>query len=269
MLQDIRYAIRSYLRAPGFTLVAIVTLALGIGGATAIFSIVDGILLRPLPYPEPEQIVRLSHLTRGQEDAAFAAGDYLDIKRDSTTFESMAGYREDLVDLTGSGDPVRVTGVQTTTGFFDVFKAAPLLGRTYQDAVDHPGDTVAVIGEGLWQRQFGSRADIIGQKVRVNGTPTEIVGVVPEEFRHPLAADIWTLSPRDVPTSPIPITGAAATWDSTLAQSVADEESGVSSQEPGVRRIRWDKPGSLTTAGAAANMQRGRQPRWPPPPPDS
>ena len=156
MFQDIRYAIRSYLRAPGFTLVAIVTLALGIGGATAIFSIVDGIVLRPLPYPEPEQIVRLSHLTRGQEDAAFAAGDYLDIKRDSTTFESMAGYREDLVDLTGSGDPVRVTGVQTTTGFFDVFKAAPLLGRTYQDAVDRPGDTVAVIGEGLWQRQFGS-----------------------------------------------------------------------------------------------------------------
>jgi putative ABC transport system permease protein len=221
MLQNIRYAIRSYLRAPAFTAVAIITLALGIGGATAIFSIVDGILLRPLPYPESDQIVRVTHSARSREDAAFAPADFLDVKRDNTTFASVAGYREDLVDLTGSGEPVRVIGIQTTAGFFDVFGAKPLIGRTYQEASDRPGATLAVIGEGLWQRQFGRRTDIVGQEVRVNGTPMEIVGVVPEEFRHPLPADIWILSPLEVPTSPIPIDDALASREVQYFAAVA------------------------------------------------
>lgn len=260
MLQDIRYAIRSYLRAPGFTVVAIVTLALGIGGATAIFSIADGILLRPLPYPEPERIVRLNHMARGREDAAFSSADFLDIKRDSTTFASIAGYREDLVDLTGTGDPVRVSGVQTTAGFFDVFGAKPLLGRTYQEASDRPGASLVVIGEGLWQRQFGSRADIVGQQVRVNGTPMEVVGIVPEEFRHPLAADIWTLSPQEVPTSPIPIDDALANREVQYFAAVARLGPGatLAAADQDVRQVgeRLAKDFPDTNAGELFGVRR-------------
>jgi hypothetical protein len=107
--QDIRYAFRSLGRVPGFTVVAILTLALGIGGTTAIFSVVDGILLRPLPYPDPGAIVSVTRLNAGSsERGAFSPADYLDYKRDSRSFAAFAGYREDIVDLSGKGDPVRL-----------------------------------------------------------------------------------------------------------------------------------------------------------------
>jgi putative ABC transport system permease protein len=203
MLSDCRYAFRSFLRTPGFSIVAIITLALGIGGATAIFSVVDGILLRPLPYPSPERLVQVRRLAGGVEDAAVSAADYLDIKRDTRGFAHLAGYREDVIDLTGMGDPIRVTGVQTTAGFFDVFGADLVIGRTYSESADPPGASLAVVSEGFWRRQFGARREAIGRTVRANGQSLEIVGVVRETFRHPVAADIWTLSPRDVPISPI------------------------------------------------------------------
>lgn len=221
MLRDIRYAIRSYVRAPGFTVVAIITLALGIGGATAMFSIVDGVLFRPLPYPNPDRIVRVSRTNAGTEVAAFAPADFLDIERDATAFVSMAGFREDIVDLTGFGDPVRVPGVQTTSAFFEVLGVQPLVGRTFQSGSDRPGAMLVVIGEGLWQRQFGGRADVVGEHVGINGTPMEIVGVVPESFRHPLAADVWTLSPLEVPTSPIPVEDPLAERDLQYFSTIA------------------------------------------------
>jgi putative ABC transport system permease protein len=209
VLQDLRYAVRSYLRTPGFTAVAVITLALGIGGATAIFSVIDGILLRPLPYPDPSRLVKVGRTTAtGTQDGAFSSGDYLDLKREATTLLHVAGYREDISDVTGTGDPVRVPGVQTTATFFDAFEVTPLVGRVYT-AGDEGRGALAVIGEGLWQRQFGGRADIIGTEIRVNGTPTTIVGVVAEAVRHPLPADIWTLAPANVPTSPVPSEGLA------------------------------------------------------------
>lgn len=221
MLRDIRYAIRSYVRAPGFTVVAIITLALGIGGATAMFSIVHGVLFRPLPYPQPDRIVRVSRTNAGTEVGSFAPADFLDLRRDATAFASMAGFREDIVDLTGFGDPVRVPGVQTTSAFFEVLGAQPLVGRTFQSGSDRPGAMLVVIGEGLWQRQFGGRADVVGEHVGVNGTPMEIVGVVPESFRHPLAADVWTLSPLEVPTSPIPVDEPLAERDLQYFSTIA------------------------------------------------
>ena len=109
MLQDIRYALRSLARAPGFTLVALITLALGIGGTTAIFSVVDGILLRPLPYPEPGRHRQpVARRRQRHDDGSFSAADYLDYKRDSRSFAALAGYRQDIVDLTGGGEPVRL-----------------------------------------------------------------------------------------------------------------------------------------------------------------
>ncbi len=203
--QDIRYALRSFLRAPGFTLVALVTLALGIGGTTAIFSIVDGVVLRPLPYPDPDRLLRVVHNSARHDDTAFSPADYLDIKRDATNLSSVAGYSQDIIDLTGRGDPVRVRGMQTTGAFFDVFGAPPLIGRTYHETTDKPGAAVAVIGEQIWRQQFGAEPSAVGTRVRLNGAPTEIIGVVAESFRHPETTDVWMLSPDVVPTSPIPI----------------------------------------------------------------
>ena len=201
---DIRYALRSFLRAPGFTLVALITLALGIGGTTAIFSIVDGILLRPLPYPNPHLIQRIAPVSARGESTAFTPGDFLDVKRDATSFASIAAYRQDIVDLTGRGEPTRVDGMQTTAAFFDVFGIPPLLGRLYHESSDAPGAAVTVIGESLWRQHFGADPNIIGTKVRLNGAPTEIIGVASASLRHPRNSGVWMLSPLPVPTSPLP-----------------------------------------------------------------
>jgi putative ABC transport system permease protein len=203
LIQDIRYALRSFLRAPGFTLVALVTLALGIGGTTAIFSIVDGVVLRPLPYHDSGRIVRLVRTNARGDDASFTAPDYLDLKKGATYLSAVAGYRSDIIDLTGRAEPVRVTGMETTAAFFDVFDAPPVIGRTYHEATDTPGAAIAVIGEAIWRQQFGSDPAVVGSVVRLNGKPTEIIGVVPERLRHPSKTDVWTLAPADVPTSPL------------------------------------------------------------------
>jgi putative ABC transport system permease protein len=207
LVQDIRYALRSFLRAPGFTLVALATLALGIGGTTAIFSIVDGVLLRPLPYSDPGRILRINRIGANGGLDSFSAADYRDLKKDATSFSAIAGYRSDIVDMTGRSEPVRIIGIQTTAAFFDVFDAAPLLGRTYHEASDTPGAAVAVISETVWKQQFGSNPAVIGTQVRLNGAPTEIIGVVPEFLRHPQKSDVWMLSPFDVPTSPFGVDG--------------------------------------------------------------
>ena len=207
LVQDIRYALRSFLRAPGFTVVALITLALGIGGTTAIFSIVDGVLLRPLPYSDPGRIFRINRVDANGGLDSFSAADYRDLKKDATSFSAIAGYRSDIVDMTGRSEPVRIIGMQTTAAFFDVFDAAPLLGRTYHEATDTPGAAVAVISETIWKQQFGANASVIGTQVRLNGAPTEIIGVVPEFLWHPQKSDVWMVSPLDVPTSPFGVDG--------------------------------------------------------------
>ena len=203
LIQDIRYALRSFRRAPGFTVVALVTLALGIGGTTAIFSIVDGVVLRPLPYSDPDRIVRIVRTNMGGEDASFSGPDYRDLKKAATYFSAVAGYRSEITDLTGRTEPVRVIGLETTAAFFDIFDAPPLLGRTYHESTDTPGAAVAVIGEAVWRQHFGSDPKVVGSVVRLNNRPTEIIGVVPERLRHPGRTDVWVLAPQDVPTSPL------------------------------------------------------------------
>jgi putative ABC transport system permease protein len=208
IVQDIRYAARTLRRSPGFALVAIATLALGIGGTTAIFSVVDGVALRQLPYPEPDRLVSVHRTTSGGDEGSFAPADFLDLKRDSRVFAYLAGHRQDIVDLTGSGDPERLDAVQATGAFFQVFGAPALLGRTFTEASDPPeGPRVAVISEGIWRRRFGARADIVGQSMRLNGEAVTILGVMPAWFAHPRPVDVWILSPRPVPTSVVGVEG--------------------------------------------------------------
>jgi putative ABC transport system permease protein len=224
LIQDVRYALRSFVRAPGFTLVALVTLALGIGGTTAIFSVVDGVVLRPLPYSDPDRIVRLVRTNARGDDASFSALDYLDLKKGATYFSAVAGYRSEIIDLTGRSEPIRVKGMETTAGFFDVLDTPPVIGRTYHEATDKPGAAVAVIGEAVWRQQFGSDPHVVGSSVRLNNRPTEIIGVVPERLRHPNETDVWLLAPADVPTSPLGPSGnpRAVSYFTAIARIAGD-----------------------------------------------
>jgi putative ABC transport system permease protein len=208
LAQDVRYALRSLRRAPGFTLVALLTLALGIGGTTAIFSVVDGNLLRPLPYPQPDAVVSVARVsTTSRADGAFAAADFLDYKRDTRSFAALAGFRQDIIDMTGGVEPIRLTTLETTAEFFDVLGLPPLMGRAYSEVDRSTGSRLTVIAESMWRQHLGADPQVIGRTLRLNGVPHTVIGVMPEQVVHPQKVDMWTLAAREVPTSPLPIEG--------------------------------------------------------------
>ena len=195
LFQDLRYGVRILLKQPAFTLVAVITLALGIGANTAIFSLVNSILLKPLPYRDPDQVVRMIQAspklgldTWGVSQANFAA--YRDQNR---SYESIALYNNGGVNLTGDGEPERLPVTNVTADFFKVLGVNPLLGRTFVAGEDAPGkNTVCVLSHALWQRRFGGDPNVVGKKLNLNNTPTEIVGVMPAEFKFPrLEIDLW------------------------------------------------------------------------------
>ena len=195
LFQDLRYGARILLKQPAITLVAVATLALGIGANTAIFSLVNSILLRPLPFRDPDRIVRLVQaspklgLARwGVSQADFAA--YRDQNR---SFESVALYNNDAINLTGDGEPERLQMTSVTADFFKVFGVSPLLGRTFVEGEDAPGkNLVCVISHAFWQRRFGGDPNITGRKLNLNNVPTQIVGVMPAHFKFPrLEIDLW------------------------------------------------------------------------------
>ena len=230
ILQDIRYAFRCLRRAPGFTLIALITLALGIGGTTAIFSVVDGILLRPLPFPDASAVVSVTRTTPNAEGGAFSAADFLDYKTGNKSLAAFAGYREEIVDLLGAGEPVRLTSLETTGGFFDVFGVPAQQGRVYSEATDSPrGPRVAVVSARVWRQHLGSDPSVSGRTVRLNGVPMTLIGVMPDSFVHPADVDFWVLAPNAAPTSPIPIEGdALGNREVQYFQAVARLRPGVS-----------------------------------------
>jgi predicted permease len=207
MLQDLRFGLRMLAKHRGFTAVAVLTLALGIGANTAIFSLVNGILLSPLPYREPDRLVRLIQAspnlglaTWGVSQANFAA-----YREQNRSLETIALFTTSGVNLTGEGEPERLPMTNVTADFFKVFEVNPILGRTFQEGEDAPGKNgVCVISYGLWQRRFGGDANIIGRSLILNNTPTEVIGVMPAGFKFPrLVVDLWIPLPFDASrTSP-------------------------------------------------------------------
>src|SRR5689334_14178237 len=137
MGNDLRYAIRTLAGNPGFTIVAVLTLAIGIGANTAIFSVVDGVLLRPLPYPQPSRLVQVMSSSTSEAMSGLAAADFLDLQRDNHTLSALAGYRDDALTIAAAnGEPVRVQGARVTVDYFDVFASAADIGRTFNRAAD-------------------------------------------------------------------------------------------------------------------------------------
>ncbi|MGC1620407.1 MAG: ABC transporter permease [Candidatus Acidiferrum sp.] len=181
--QDLRYGLRMLAKAPGFTAIAILTLALGIGANTALFSVVNGVLLNPLAYPHSGQLVALYGKTPGVDHAPVSYLNFLDWQRDTQTFSSMAIYRNQDYNFIGKGEGERLTGYMISADFFSTLGVTPVLGRTFRSDDDHTGAApVIILGGGFWKRQFGSSMEIIGKAIILNGTSYTIVGVVPAGF---------------------------------------------------------------------------------------
>lgn len=188
--QDLRVAARGLLRAPGFTLVALLTLALGIGANSAIFSVVRSVLLRPLPYPDSERLVQLwtDHRARGRQQPEWLTPpEFLDWRDGNHTFSSMAAYANWAPDLTGDGEPEALGGLLVSGNYFAVLGTPPALGRLLAPADDSPGaEWVIVLSDALWRRRFGADPAIVGRVLQLNGESWTVVGVLPREFRPPL-----------------------------------------------------------------------------------
>jgi putative ABC transport system permease protein len=190
--QDLAYALRRLLRAPAFTLVATATLALGIGANTAIFSVINGVLLQPLPFPEPERLVRVSQVWKGKP-TVMSPQNFLDLQAQSQSFESLSAYDNGGVILTGRGTPARVEGAQVSASFFGLLRVAPRLGRGFLAGENEPARSrVVVLGHELWSERFGADPSIVGQTIHLDRAPFEVVGVAPAGFTYPEGSQLWT-----------------------------------------------------------------------------
>jgi putative ABC transport system permease protein len=198
-VQDLRYALRRLSRSPGFTAVAALMLALGIGANTAIFSIVNAVLLRPLPYPNADRIMAL-HETLREGWGSVSAPNFLDWRAHSSSFESMAVYREGGMNFTGKFAPQRVISAEVSSGFFETFEVQPVAGRLFTEGEWKPsGPNVAVIGEGLWRSVFGGDPGLVGGTIEMSGTPYTVVGIAPAETTYPSDARVWLPNHLDSP----------------------------------------------------------------------
>jgi putative ABC transport system permease protein len=193
LLQDLRYAFRNLANARGFALVAALTLAIGIGANTAIFSIIDTILLRPLPYRNPDQLVRLNETESAPGKYPFAEPDFVDWKAQNSTFQDMTlfAWPSDM-NLAAGGRPEHVQALPTEANFFSLLGVAPLLGRTWAAGEDEKGkDDVVILSYGLWQSRFAGDPHAVGQSIELNARKRTIVGVMPASFRFPLKSQLW------------------------------------------------------------------------------
>ena len=193
-VSDIRYAVRSLIKRPGFTAIAILTLAIGIGANSTIFSAVNALLLKPLPFPELDRVVAIwdKDPIRGYEHNEVAFANYVDLRDQNQSFEKLALYSWWSANLTGVDPPERLQGFLVTGNFFDVIGTKPIMGRTFLAHENQPGsDNVAVITHSLWQRRFGGDPNIINKTLSLSGYTLTVIGVMPEHFNFPKGADVY------------------------------------------------------------------------------
>jgi predicted permease len=221
LLNDVRYALRTLMHDPGFTSVAVIALALGIGANTAIFSVVNGVLLQPLPYQDPGRLVEVSERSPDFNEMSVAYPNFRDWRDQNRCFSSIAAIRWEDYDVTGGGQPEHLEGRMVSAEFFRVVGIHPVLGRDFDLNEDRLGTApVAMISGGLWNRRFGSDPGVIGRKLKLNGEDYTIVGVVPSDFEYQGRYDIYTLLGQ---------------WDSPVVRS--------RDMHPGIRVVARLKPG--------------------------
>ena len=204
LFQDVRYALRQMHKSPGFAAVAVLTLALGIGANTAVFSVVDQVLLHPLPYPDSDRIVKVSETFKGMWNDDASPANYLDLASQNKVFAQIAASRGWQGSLSTGDRPERVKGTMATPGFFPLFGINPVLGRGLQASDAQPGnDHVVVLGYGLWQRYFAADRAIVGRSVQLSGEQYTVLGVMPPNFSPDDYGELWLPSPWGVPSHPL------------------------------------------------------------------
>ncbi|MGB0124427.1 MAG: ABC transporter permease [Silvibacterium sp.] len=205
LFQDVRYALRQLRKSPGFTLTAVLTLAFGIGATTAIFSIVEGVLLRPLPFPNQARLVtlgdRLEGVNYGADVPGVTAPGVRTYMRDTRAFSSLGGYQLSTYELSGQGDPAQINAARLTASMFPVLGVSPLMGRAFTQQEDESAQQVAVISYQTWHSRFHGDAHILGRKILLDRKPYEIIGVMPREFEFPLVPGQLNRSELWVPMS--------------------------------------------------------------------
>ncbi len=192
LLQDLRYGVRMLMKKPGFTLIAVLTLALGIGANTAIFSVVNSVLIQPLPYQAPDQLVRLSGWSPQVPGMSISYPDLLDWRAQNKVFTSIAGTRFNSYNLTGVDEAERLQGRAISAEFFDVLGVKPAMGRSFLAEEDRPGaNRVCLVSHGLWQRRFGSDEHFVGKTLTLNNQTYTVVGVLPASYRYGTPTDVF------------------------------------------------------------------------------
>jgi predicted permease len=254
--QDLRYTARTLARAPGFTAVAILVLALGIGANTAVFSLTDYVLIRPLPFPSPDRLVSLWETLPGYGHMELAPVNYRDWRRMNTVFEDVGALTTSEVNLIGQGAPERIKGAVVTGNLFAVLGVQPLIGHSIAAADDREGaPLVAVLSYGLWQRSFGGDAAVLGRKVNLDGTPYLVIGIMPPQFRFPnQEVELWTPFGFKAEADP--------DRNNNYFNGVARLREGVSLQQAAANmnviadQLRRQYPKELAHAGATVELMR-------------
>ncbi|PYS58413.1 MAG: ABC transporter permease, partial [Acidobacteria bacterium] len=195
LIKDIRYGIRGLAKRPSFTAIAVITLALGIGANTAIFSVVNATLLRPLPFQDPNRIVMvwgyLPQLAHTADKFPSSAGNYLGLVKETKSFQELAAFRQWSWQLTHAGEPEQLQGVRVSANFFEALGARPVLGQTFTPEQDQEGAApVAIISYRLWQREFAADRNVLGKSLTLNGHTVSVVGVMPRDFEFPGGANM-------------------------------------------------------------------------------
>ncbi len=234
LLQDLRYALRMMAASRAFTAVAVLVLALGIGANSVIFSVINAVLLRSLPFPDPDRIIMVfeSNLQRHNQEAV-AGANFLDWRDQNHVFENIAAYREDSVSITGDDRPERVSCLVTTDSLFPVLGVKPMIGRVFQPDEDSLGSNrVALISRSLWERRFAADPNIVGKKLTANGEALTIIGVMPAQFRFPADVDVW-LPPRQIVPEHVltPTVNMSTNRDSHYLSAIARLKPGVTLEQ--------------------------------------
>ena len=213
LFKDLRLAARGLVRYPTFTAIAVLTLALGIGANTAVFTLVDGVLLSPLPYEDAEELIAVEHLARdGQDELPMSQGLYVLYRERAASIEDIALYASSTVNLVSGAEPERVEAQVVTPGFFSVLGVEPVVGRVFGEEEGAPdAEQVALLSEGFWRSRFGGDPAIVGTTLDINGTPRRIVGVMPVDFGHPdREARLWLPMTVDPVQAPLGAFGAGS-----------------------------------------------------------
>jgi putative ABC transport system permease protein len=262
LIRDVRYAIRSLLNTTGFTAVAVITLALGIGANTAMFSVVNTVLLRPLPFRDPQRLLAVVETDpRAGENApqmSVSYPDFVDIRARSRTLEAIAAFKDSSGTLTGSGEAVHVNAESVSAGLFNLLGVQPVFGRGFLEAEDEPGHHVVVLSDGFWRRYFHEDRGVLGKTVELNGKAFVVAGVMPQGFQFPVqshALDLWLTFSSDAETDDpedLPIT---AQRGAHLLGVIARTRPGVSLQD--VSKDLASIAGALAKENPHSNLHTG------------